>query len=1392
MQAGRLEVTVVSVLDGFARELRAKVEEAAAGLSVKVSIDVDAKGLRRRIKDAVKEASKGVTATVNVRVDRTGLRGELEEIARRAADSDVRVPVRPDDEANGSGGGLLGRLRTLFRGAQGEADQHPVNVPVRPDDEGNGGLLGRLRSLLQGAQGEAERTPVNVPVRMSLPRGRRGLRMLAIGGIISILQPALGALTAYGQAVTALAGAMAPAVGVLGAVPGLIAAAGSAAIGTKIAFSGFGQALKETLKAQTQLGNGAKLTKAQQAALDQSMKDLSVSARKSVKTVASLSSEWRKMRQSVQERFFSQVADEIKPLSNSVLPLLKSSLGDSAAQMGELAKRGAKFMQSGIFRSDFKSIAGTNSKVIGSLTDGIANLGHATLDFLVASGPFVQRVGEAGERFTRWVRASAQAGRETGTLAKFLDHAAQKANQLGRTTLYLGEGLAGVGRAGMDAGNALFNGLEGTMLRFSRWANSGAGKKAMQGYFSDAAPVFHELNMLVGDLARGLGKMAKDNGIADLVSQIRTELMPGIGRFLDAIGHTVGPAVIGIISNLATAFASLSAAGSGLGVLLSSFNGLLNLLNQLMNVVPGLGATLGILLGTMLAFRVVRSIAGALTGMVTSVRSLGTASSVATGAMGPQISMWQRMQLAYTSAAAGAGRMTGAMRSVGVATSAMRGAMGGLLGALGGPWGAAIAAVTIGIGLLANSHEKASRAAAEHQQRISTLAQALRDSNGAIDANVRAQAAQLLQDTKVADGKDKLVDRLRAAGISLGQLTDAYLGPTDAITKMRKELEATAKANMVPVPGTAALGYNDAGLAAARAAEALKDVNGELQSGKRDYQEFTDAAKSGGDHGADSFSRLQTAVEGMSNSTATADDRVNSLKRALDALTGGTESFHDAQTRVNAAILSVNDAMEENSGKLKDAATDLIAYDGSVNTATKSGQSFNSHLKELRDSAASAAVAAFDLAKNNGTPLAEALATGQGEMQKARDAAVAYGMDLGLTKTQAEGLANQMGLMPSTVSILLNAKGIPEASAQLLGLQAELSTLPVGKTIQVSAPNDEAIAALRGVGFEVTKLPGDKMVAIQAQTATASSQLQLFIDKLAAAPANKNVTISALTQKFAAELDGARAKLAAVPMAKDITLNALTTEARRALEELGYKIKDVPNSKSVTVNAPTGNAIGALNSLQSQINALRGKTVTITTVHNDVYRTSGQPGPYKEGYAFPQANGGILRFANGGIRDSGAAVKAFANGGIHRVGAAVQAFANGAERHIAQIARPGEWRLWAEPETGGEAYIPLAPGKRRRSEAILDQVAQMFGGRVVYFANGALNQFTQGAVSLNRSASRTATAPFASVPLGNTPALIGGDLNLTMTGAPMAPGEALNAAMFELRRIRRGGAHVTG
>ncbi|WP_416565050.1 phage tail tape measure protein [Nocardia testacea] len=70
-------------------------------------------------------------------------------------------------------------------------------------------------------------------------------------------------------------------------------------------------------------------------------------------------------------------------------------------------------------------------------------------------------------------------------------------------------------------------------------------------------------------------------------------------------------------------------------------------------------------------------------------------------------------------------------------------------------------------------------------------------------------------------------------------------------------------------------------------------------------------------------------------------------------------------------------------------------------------------------------------------------------------------------------------------------------------------------------------------------------------------------------------------------------------------------------------------------------------------------------------------------------------------------------------------FADGTENHTAQIAPSGDLRVWGEPETGGEAYIPLATAKRARSMAILRSVADRFGFRLTPYALGGFGGLGQ-------------------------------------------------------------------
>lgn len=104
---------------------------------------------------------------------------------------------------------------------------------------------------------------------------------------------------------------------------------------------------------------------------------------------------------------------------------------------------------------------------------------------------------------------------------------------------------------------------------------------------------------------------------------------------------------------------------------------------------------------------------------------------------------------------------------------------------------------------------------------------------------------------------------------------------------------------------------------------------------------------------------------------------------------------------------------------------------------------------------------------------------------------------------------------------------------------------------------------------------------------------------------------------------------------------------------------------------------------------------------------------------------GSISFGIGGVSNADGSFAQYVAGGI----AAAESYANGGGSlpTRAVIERPHGKRglvQWAEAETGGEAFIPLAPGKRERSTAILDRVAGTFGYALVDQMTGVPYQST--------------------------------------------------------------------
>lgn len=228
----------------------------------------------------------------------------------------------------------------------------------------------------------------------------------------------------------------------------------------------------------------------------------------------------------------------------------------------------------------------------------------------------------------------------------------------------------------------------------------------------------------------------------------------------------------------------------------------------------------------------------------------------------------------------------------------------------------------------------------------------------------------------------------------------------------------------------------------------------------------------------------------------------------------------------------------------------------------------------------------------------------------------------------------------------------------------------------------------------------EKDISALKRTMRAAGFSEDAIRKLTSAyaqlPASKQTKVGAPgANKAKGEVDRLRREVGGLQPGKTITIKAPTGEAIRALKAAGYNVK-ILKGKRLQVTAPTGLAVANAKALRYALSLLRNKYITVTTHYRITGSRTIPKGTYYGSTAGRSADGNIYkgrRFANGGM-----------------------------ERHVAEIAQP-TFRMWAEPETGGEAYIPLAASKRVRSRAIAEETVRRLGGDpsdIEWYARGGV------------------------------------------------------------------------
>lgn len=390
-------------------------------------------------------------------------------------------------------------------------------------------------------------------------------------------------------------------------------------------------------------------------------------------------------------------------------------------------------------------------------------------------------------------------------------------------------------------------------------------------------------------------------------------------------------------------------------------------------------------------------------------------------------------------------------------------------------------------------------------------------------------------------------------------------------------------------------------------------------------------------------------------------------------------SMHQGTTNLN----SYGKALEEfgASGKVGGEAArqfgdelKLLKYDlGSLDTAglTKAGYQFGSVVETLTGTSE-----LFDDSVHNAKrrigeldqTLAEMVRSGNADAAKAAfERIVAVGREEGVSRREiTAGLHEYNGALKEMAESADGAAAAQDRAHESVatlngGLAAAIAS---GQTLK------DVFDELNGTTITTQEAMINAEAAVDALTESFAQNGATMDINTASGRANYTAALDLIK----AARDAADAKYAesgSVQAAEDVYYGYIES-LRQTLSQSGLTRNEIENLISAYARIP------------------RSITTTVTM------KQYGEAHPYDIG---PTANGplpapGYKRKANGGVMDF------YANGGIR-------------ENHIAEIAPAGTMRMWAEPETGGEAYIPLAGSKRTRSRAITDQTVQRLGGRPV-------------------------------------------------------------------------------
>lgn len=952
---------------------------------------------------------------------------------------------------------------------------------------GGGGGGNFLNSFVSGFDDFSESTS-----KLLQRLGRVSGELYRMPGIIAVLVASLPALIAglgaLGGGALGLASGLGAVSGLVLAFPGLAAAMIGSVGALSSTFGSLADVLKEAKKAQAEelyekekarLGTDKALTPLQKyTAL---INDMLPATQTTTLAIVEFADSWTNVSERVGENFFKEVVGDVERLPQ-VLAIAENFFGKAATALGRVTSEGIKMLTSGPWKRDFAIIAENNADVIENFGFAGLSLAEAFKNIAIAAGPFngwlTRAIRDAADAFAEWTDSA----RESGAIEAFLGETQESLQSVWQIIKNLGSIISSFFKSTVDEGQSYLRTLEDITGHWSDVAKAQEeANSPLRQWMVQIRPILSALGALIGDLGRGIAGLATNQNsvqsMVDLLDSLRTKVLPPILSILQHLNDSgIAVTVVNALGEILEAIATFldSGATQALSVFVTVLAEFFSLVANIASL-PGVSDILGGLaagIATIAAVSVVArftglfklwdfftwmsrnrgNLSGAFSDAARGVAGLSVGSGTlptnipstiangpGTGGIGSEVRNINNVGNASQANASKVGIFSRALSGITSAGATAGRALSSFAGFLGGPWGIALVAATVGIGVISSDIAKQKKEVQDTKDAWLALA----------DAYKQLEAGDTSGVEGLAKTNEKFKDLANAAedyGINLTDLSGALNGNEQATARVTGVLDAQAAAYKAAyMEGKESQGVtnlNQLGLKRFRT-ELENTANAQRESNKltdqsaaygRTYQERlagmtqaqVDTAVAAQDMTAN-IKLLSGALDTMASSSSTSADRSKALSDIIGYTKGPMEAANEAAENWNSTLLTLSETAEANGRSLSKKTREGLRNRDALEEAAKATRDL--YLEDIA----------------SGVPMDEALKRHQKRIKELKEEAEkTYGQ-----KKAVKELIDVYGDIPDNMktNILTDEKGFAAVYVELAKLQVMQKALQEGKSL---------------------------------------------------------------------------------------------------------------------------------------------------------------------------------------------------------------------------------------------------------------------------------------------------------------------------------------------------------